>query len=92
MNADGTQDLLETETVASETSTVAGPLADLRQSSLDELDPLAQNLDSVTLPELSEPSGHGRAYDKFLAIYQQLQSPQEATTDTVGVSVIDQNA
>lgn len=91
-DVDGTQDLPETETVASETSTVADPLADLRQSFLDELDQLAQNLDSVTLPKLSEPSGHGRAYDKFLAIYQQLHNPQESATDAAGVSVIDQDA
>jgi hypothetical protein len=28
---------------------------------------------SSVLPELSEPEGNGRAYDKFLQIYNQMQ-------------------
>ena len=91
-NVGETQVSPETETVAGETRTVADPLAGLRQAFLDELEQMSQNLDSVTLPELSEPSGHGRAYDKFLAIYQQLHNPQGSAPDTTGTSAIDQSA
>jgi hypothetical protein len=38
-----------------------------------------------TLPELSDPSGNGKAYEKFLAIYNQLWGIQP-TDDSAGNS------
>jgi hypothetical protein len=41
------------------------------------------------LPELSEPSGNGVAYEKFLAIYNQMQTVETAVGDTAGNEEVD---
>jgi hypothetical protein len=41
------------------------------------------------LPELSEPSGNGVAYEKFLAIYNQMQTVETAEGDTSGNEEVD---
>ncbi len=41
------------------------------------------------LPELSEPRGNGVAYEKFLAIYNQMQTVETAEGDTAGNEEVD---
>ncbi len=41
------------------------------------------------LPELSEPRGNGVAYEKFLAIYNQMQTVEMAEGDTPGNEEVD---
>lgn len=41
------------------------------------------------LPELSEPRGNGVAYEKFLAIYNQMQTVETAEGDTPGNEEVD---
>jgi len=41
------------------------------------------------LPELSEPSGNGVAYENFLAVYNQMQSVETAEDDTAGNEEVD---
>jgi hypothetical protein len=36
----------------------------------------ADKLDGVELPELSQPTGNGKAYEKFLAIYNEMNAPE----------------
>lgn len=52
------------------------------------MDDLAKALSDATkiLPELSEPNGNGVAYEKFLTIYNEMQThpePEDPTSDTV---------
>jgi hypothetical protein len=46
----------------------------------------------AVLPELSQPSGNGVAYDKFLAIYNQLRGLQVPTEGSEGTEAIDATA
>ena len=64
-------------------------LADLEALFTSTLSDLTTALDAAqVLPELSEPSGHRNAYDKFLAIYQDLQSaPTAESPATVEASL-----
>ncbi len=39
----------------------------------------AEKLEGVELPEISPPNGNGKAYEKFLEIYNQMNAPQEPT-------------
>lgn len=56
--------------------TAASPLDALRDVFAAALEQVKASLTSVQLlPELSPPTGNGRAYDKFLAIYNSLQAP-----------------
>jgi len=48
-------------------------------TSLDLLQKSAETV--LVLPELSEPAGNGKAYEKFLAQYQALQAGGEPVTD-----------
>ncbi len=49
-------------------------ITDLTLSFETALNELNAELENVTvLPELSEPNGNGRAYDKFLSIYNEMQ-------------------
>ena len=41
------------------------------ETALSDLNTELENL--AVLPELSQPNGHGRAYDKFLSIYNEMQ-------------------
>ena len=59
---------------------------------VEALSDLAQSLNSTTtLPELSEPTGNGAAYDKFLTIYNQMlgiETVQQEPTTGEGVDTI----
>ncbi|MHC4737871.1 MAG: hypothetical protein ACYS9Y_03100 [Planctomycetota bacterium] len=49
------------------------------------LDGLINALNEVhALPELSEPNGNGVSFDKFLAIYNELQNPETGDDGTAG--------
>ncbi len=50
----------------------------LSESFESEFAVLSEAYDTQILPPIAEPVGHGSAYDKFLAIYQQLQGVVEA--------------
>ena len=43
----------------------------------------------VVLPELSEPSGNGVAYDKFLAIYNEMRGLEVGGQDSDGTGAVD---
>ncbi len=52
-------------------------LENLRSAFTAAMDNFINSINDVdVLPELSEPNGNGGAYDKFLAIYNELYSPQ----------------
>ncbi len=56
----------------------------------DAKDELIEALNGFQLlPELSEPSGNGVAYEKFLAIYNQMQAVETAEGDTPGNEEVD---
>ena len=46
----------------------------------------------VVLPELSQPTGNGVAYEKFLAIYNQLRGLQVPTEGSEGTEAVDATA
>ncbi len=81
---DGTVAPVEGQKVASGEETTTGdttetaptpddPLADVLGAFADALASFMQSISaSSQLPELSEPSGNGVAYDKFLAIYNEM--------------------
>ena len=63
---------------------------DLNSFFLAALDELTNSLSEVgVLPELSEPSGNGVAYENFLAIYNQMQIVETAEDDTAGNEEVD---
>jgi hypothetical protein len=58
-----------------------------------EMNELIDALDGVVvLPELSQPTGNGVAYDKFLAIYNQLRGLQVPTEESEGTEEVDATA
>jgi len=81
----------ETESDSVVTTSDGDPVADIQQALLAEVDRLVQNLQSVALPPLSEPHGHGRAYAKFLEIYEQLQNSPVTEVSSEPVAAVDQN-
>jgi hypothetical protein len=46
----------------------------------------------VVLPELSEPSGNGAAYEKFLAIYNEMLGLEVVSEGTEGAGAVDTTA
>lgn len=63
---------------AAESSELQTALSTLQDAFAAALEKLADSLANTTLlPELSPPSGNGVAYEKFLAQYAQLQSPEQ---------------
>ncbi len=57
-------------------------IANLIASFESEMEALIASLEETSiLPELSEPSGNGTAYDKFLKMYNELTSTQTNTID-----------
>jgi hypothetical protein len=48
--------------------------------------------DTVVLPELSEPNGNGVAYDRFLTIYNEMQTSQSPTDTTSKTVRLDTSA
>ncbi|MBW8041778.1 MAG: hypothetical protein FVQ85_17515 [Planctomycetes bacterium] len=61
-------------------------LVELEASFSTAIDELMETLSTVSiLPDLSEPSGDGSAYEKFLAIYNEMQNDGGAgTVDAIG--------
>ncbi|MHC5083111.1 MAG: hypothetical protein ACYTET_04135 [Planctomycetota bacterium] len=60
---------------ASEETSVLDMFNALRDSFNTAKDMLASDLNNTSaLPEISEPSGSGKAFEKFLAIYEQMQN------------------
>jgi hypothetical protein len=65
-------------------------IAELTLSFETAMSELNAELENVSvLPELSEPTGQGRAYDKFLAVYNEMQS---SGTNTSESNLIDATA
>jgi len=68
-----TEDIIETEETAVAAPDYQSFLDALTESFESNLADLINTLNSTnTLPELSQPSGNGKAYDKFLAMYNGL--------------------
>ena len=66
-----------------------GFIESLTTSFTTSLDELINALNDVNaLPELSEPNGNGVAFDKFLAIYNELHN-EEGESGTVGEELLD---
>jgi len=60
-----------------------GFIDNLQSSFSDAMDDLTTAVSAVSvLPPLSEPSGNGRAYDKFLAIYNEMRGIVPDTLDS----------
>ncbi len=63
---------------------------DLQSAFAAAMDELTQALGEVQiLPELSEPNGNGVAYEKFLAIYNELRGLQTPTDEQPGSEPLD---
>jgi len=63
-------------------------IAELTSSFETALNALKKELENLTvLPELSEPSGNGRAYGKFLSIYNEIQQAGADNSETIIVDV-----
>lgn len=69
-----------------ENAPVSDLITELRAAFSTAMDDLTKALSGTAiLPELSEPSGNGVAYDKFLSIYNDMQTsraPVDTTSDT----------
>ena len=48
---------------------------------------IASLAETSILPALSEPNGNGTAYDKFVAMYNELQEPAADTTETAKIDI-----
>jgi hypothetical protein len=83
----------QSETLPAEPSILETYIAELRDVFTEALGELSAGLSAATtLPPLSEPSGNGGAYAKFLAIYHDLlgvtpNEPQGSTETTIDTQV-----
>jgi hypothetical protein len=83
----------QSETLPAEPSILETYIAELRDVFTEALGELNAGLSAATtLPPLSEPSGNGGAYAKFLAIYHDLlgvtpNEPQGSTETTIDTQV-----
>jgi len=67
-----------------------GFIAELKAAFEAAMDELANALSAVkVLPELSEPSGNGRAYQKFLAIYNEMRGVDTADGSSQGTEPLE---
>ena len=67
---------------------VSAFIEDLNFIFLVALDELTNSLSEVeVLPELSEPNGNGSAYEKFLALYDELWGSGESNNESLGLDV-----
>jgi hypothetical protein len=65
---------------------VSAFVEELNSVFLGALEELAQSLSEVeVLPELSEPNGNGSAYEKFLALYNELWGSGESNEESPGL-------
>ena len=96
----GGQETKTVETPAGEPESTAATGPDY-PSLIEEMDgsfetamaELAEALNAIgVLPELSEPSGNGEAYEKFLAIYDQMLGVETAGAGTVSSIEVDATA
>lgn len=63
-------------------------MASLIASFESEMAALIASLNDISvLPELSEPEGNGTAYDKFVAMYNELQEPAPSNTETTKIDI-----
>jgi len=80
---------LEPETPSEAGFDYQGFIESLTSSFTTALDGLINSLNEVNaLPELSEPNGNGVAFDKFLAIYNELRN-EEPESGTAGEELLD---
>jgi hypothetical protein len=61
-------------------------LADLFATGLVDLQTALDDL--AVLPDISEPSGNGKAYDKFMAEYDELRNPMAPDPDETPVDMV----
>ena len=80
----------ETEPPAEPEFDYQGFIESLTNAFMAALAELINAMDAVNiLPELSEPNGNGGAYAKFLAIYNELQNPEEPDDGAVVEEPLD---
>ena len=78
----------ETSTIPDWQLAVEQFITDLTTSFETAISALNTELENLSvLPELSEPSGNGRAYDKFLAIYNQMRTSGGDISDSDIINV-----
>lgn len=86
-------EIVEQDELAEPVAQASDPLSDFKDQVTSALSLLeTEGLSASILPELSEPSGNGAAYEKFLAIYQELQSGGSVSETEQEASIIDTEA
>lgn len=74
----------------------ADPFSELRETLSGRFDQalssLQESLEGLKLPPLSEPEGNGRAYEKFLATYNQLYGQGDVEAPPVSVNGLNTTA
>jgi hypothetical protein len=82
------------DTTMDEDAPVSDLIAGLKAAFSSAMDDLTKELSGVinVLPELSEPNGNGVAYDKFLKIYNEMQTPREPVDTTSITDPLDTSA
>lgn len=80
----------EGESVSLESSYLQSCIANLEVSFAAAMEELISALEGVSvLPPLAEPNGNGRAYDKFLAVYNELWGVEPAGEDSAEAVPLD---
>ncbi len=78
------------ESVSLESSYLQSCIANLEVSFAAAMEELISALEGVSvLPPLAEPNGNGRAYDKFLAVYNELWGVEPAGEDSAEAVPLD---
>jgi len=82
------------DTTMDEDTPVSDLIAGLKIAFSSVMDDLTRELSGAitVLPELSEPNGTGVAYDKFLKIYNEMQTPREPADTTSITDPLDTSA
>ena len=84
------EDVEEEESGSLESSYLQSCIANLEVSFAAAMDELISALEGVSvLPPLAEPNGNGRAYDKFLAVYNELWGVEPAGEDLAEAVPLD---
>lgn len=82
------------DTTMDEDESVSDLIAGLKAAFSSAMDDLTKELSGAMnlLPELSAPNGNGVAYDKFLEIYNEMQTPREPADTTSNTDRLDTSA
>lgn len=85
-DGEGEADTLTVDSPSEFEILVSDFIEDLNFIFLVELDELTNSLSEVEVfPELSEPNGNGSAYEKFLALYNELLDSSDSNNESLGL-------